>query len=102
MSKIILTMTYHSSVELDLVDYGHEDELMWSDLSEDQQNEIIDSEQEDAIIEVKSVLELETEEFEGEEEDPYCINCGSEDLACIGSYANGSEYKCNHCGDKFM
>ena len=36
----------------------------------------------------------------GDDEDtePYCRECGSEDLAYLEQYANGSEYKCRVCG----
>jgi len=37
-----------------------------------------------------------------DQETPYCINCGSEDLAHLGLYANGDEWKCCNCGDEFM
>jgi len=29
---------------------------------------------------------------------PYCRECGSENLAYLEQYANGSEYKCRVCG----
>lgn len=33
-----------------------------------------------------------------EDTEPYCRECGSEDLAYLEQYANGSEYKCRVCG----
>lgn len=33
-----------------------------------------------------------------EDTEPYCLECGSEDLAYLEQYANGSEYKCRVCG----
>ncbi len=33
-----------------------------------------------------------------EDTEPYCVECGSDDLAYLEQYANGSEYKCRVCG----
>jgi DNA-directed RNA polymerase subunit RPC12/RpoP len=33
-----------------------------------------------------------------EDAEPYCVECGSDDLAYLEQYANGSEYKCRVCG----
>jgi hypothetical protein len=33
-----------------------------------------------------------------DEQAPYCYECGSEDMAYLEQYANGSEYKCRVCG----
>lgn len=37
-----------------------------------------------------------------EEQEPYCRECGSEDLAYVEQYANGREYKCRVCGNVQM
>ena len=36
------------------------------------------------------------------EDPPYCRTCGLEELACLGNYANGTEWKCTNCGDEFI
>jgi len=36
------------------------------------------------------------EEVWGEDE-PYCAECGSDDMQYIEQYANGCEYKCRAC-----
>ena len=41
---------------------------------------------------------LRTGERVEEDQDHYCRECGSEDLAYLEQYANGSEYKCRTCG----
>lgn len=41
---------------------------------------------------------VRTGEREEEDQEPYCHECGSEDLAYLEQYANGSEYKCRVCG----
>ena len=33
-----------------------------------------------------------------EDTEPYCIKCGSDDLAYLEQYANCSAYKCRMCG----
>lgn len=48
--------------------------------------------QEDAKKAIQTLKNLDSEEF------PYCIECGSEDLAYVVRYANGYEYKCRVCG----
>lgn len=40
-----------------------------------------------------------------EEEEVYCNNCGENEinkLAYLENYANGEEYKCKTCGEKFL
>jgi DNA-directed RNA polymerase subunit RPC12/RpoP len=40
-----------------------------------------------------------------EDTDPYCKECGNDDrkrLACIDNYANGTRWRCNDCGHKFL
>jgi hypothetical protein len=34
--------------------------------------------------------------------DPYCRQCGSDDLAYIEQYADSKEYKCRECGSPVM
>ena len=34
--------------------------------------------------------------------DPYCTDCGGEDLAYIDQYANGEYWKCKDCGKQFI
>lgn len=41
---------------------------------------------------------LRTGEREEEDQEPYCRECGSEELAYLEQYASGSEYKCRACG----
>lgn len=36
------------------------------------------------------------------EEHPYCHECGSEELAHVETYANGSEYLCKGCGHRLI
>jgi hypothetical protein len=42
--------------------------------------------------------ELRTGESGEEYKEPYCRECGSEDMAYLEEYANGREYKCRVCG----
>jgi predicted RNA-binding Zn-ribbon protein involved in translation (DUF1610 family) len=40
-----------------------------------------------------------------EDTDLYCPNCGNDDpkrLACIDNYANGTRWRCEDCGHKFL
>ncbi len=36
------------------------------------------------------------------DEDNYCIECGSERLVYLATYANGEEWKCADCGNLMM
>ena len=50
-----------------------------------------------------TILVLWDEEEEEEDDEPYCLCCGEEDdLAFMGNYANGEEWKCRSCGYEFM
>lgn len=35
-------------------------------------------------------------------DDRYCIDCGSEVLLYVETYANGEEWKCKDCGELHM
>jgi hypothetical protein len=48
------------------------------------------------IINASSELLREIAIVEPKEE-PYCLECGGEDLRYLATYANGDEYKCKHC-----
>lgn len=37
-----------------------------------------------------------------EDQEPYCRECGGDDLSYLEQYANGSEYKCRSCGTTQM
>ncbi len=37
-----------------------------------------------------------------EDAEPYCDECGSENLAYKYSYANGDEWQCRDCGNMFI
>ena len=37
-----------------------------------------------------------------EEKEPYCDECGNEDLAYLGNYPNGENWKCRECNYEFL
>ena len=39
---------------------------------------------------------------EDSETEPYCIDCGNNDLAYIAQYANGNYWKCRECDKEFI
>lgn len=68
MSKVIITLTYHEEIEYDLEEHGYAPEIMWSDLTQELQDEITDSDRENKILEIGNVVECEKDEFEDEEQ----------------------------------
>lgn len=60
MAKINIKYTVPTPEEtIDLCDYGHEEETQWSDLSEDERNEILDPLRESQILNVEVTIEPE-------------------------------------------
>jgi NADH pyrophosphatase NudC (nudix superfamily) len=37
-----------------------------------------------------------------DDKDPYCAECGNDDLLYLDQYANGAEYKCKKCNNVFI
>jgi hypothetical protein len=40
--------------------------------------------------------------MDDEEKQPYCTDCGSNDLNYLDQYANGEYYECKECGKQFI
>lgn len=40
--------------------------------------------------------------YDEQDNEIYCRDCGGDDLACLGNYANGEEWKWRDCGLTFI
>lgn len=52
---IDIELMYYEKVQIDLTDYGHEPEITWMDLNEDERNEILDPLREDKILDIGEI-----------------------------------------------
>ena len=55
--KATAKLTYSSNFEIDLTDYGHDEETTFEQLTEDEKNEIYDHLREDAVVNVDVITE---------------------------------------------
>lgn len=55
--KASAKLTYSSFFEIDLEDYGHDENVKFEDLTEEQKNEIYDHLREEAVVSVDIVTE---------------------------------------------
>jgi len=50
----------------------------------------------------KTGSKLQDSYFDKEDDEPYCVECGGDDLAFLAQYANGDHWECKECKNKFM
>jgi len=62
--------------------------------------EVDDLTKKDALT--KEQADLQRESVTAEPDDPYCTECGCDDLNYLATYANGDEWECKGCKKTFM
>lgn len=53
--KVEIEVTYYEKVEIDLEDYGHDETTKWTDLNQDEINEILDPLRENKILNIGKI-----------------------------------------------